>query len=197
MDIQEKYNLLKNNILNLLEDQILSCNLINNELTIEILATDVLDVMLKLKSNLKTMFEQCVDLCGVDYLLYTPKMNYRFAVVYHLLSLTHNLRLRVRAFILDDKLPIISSVCNIWNGVNWFEREAFDLFGIMFEGHPDLRRILTDYDFEGYPFRKDFPLSGYVEATYDEKQQRVVYEPVTVEPREITPRIIYKERSNG
>jgi len=140
-----------------------------------------------------------MDLCGVDYVSYgtTDRVaagrSPRFAVVSHLLSLTHNWRLRVRVFAPDDDFPVVASVTPVWNGANWFEREAFDLFGILFEGHDDLRRILTDYGFVGHPFRKDFPLSGYVEMSYDAEQRRVVYQPVTIEPREVTPRIIREE----
>ncbi|MDD5180588.1 MAG: NADH-quinone oxidoreductase subunit C, partial [Gallionellaceae bacterium] len=120
-----------------------------------------------------------------------------FAVVYHLLSITHNMRVRVRVFAEDDSLPILDSVADIWSSANWYEREAFDLFGIIFTGHPDLRRLLTDYGFVGNPFRKDFPLSGHVEMRYDPEQKRVIYQPVTVEPREVTPRIIREEHYGG
>ena len=137
-------------------------------------------------------FEELIDLCGVDYSAYgdgawTGK---RFAAVSHLLSITHNWRVRVRCFADDDDFPSVPSVISIWNSVNWFEREAFDLYGIVFPGHPDLRRILTDYGFVGHPFRKDFPVTGYVEMRYDAEEKRVVYEPVSIELREITPRII-------
>jgi len=140
-------------------------------------------------------FEQLIDLCGVDYLHYGDGAwdGKRFAVVYHLLSITHNRRLRVRVFCDDDEFPVVDSVIGAWPSANWFEREAFDLFGIMFSGHPDLRRILTDYGFVGHPFRKDFPLSGNVEMRYDPDQQRVIYQPVTIEPREIVPRIVRVE----
>jgi NADH-quinone oxidoreductase subunit C len=137
-------------------------------------------------------FEQMIDLCGVDYGAYAdkPREGPRFAVVLHLLSVRHNVRLRVRAFCADDDFPVMPSLVEVWPAVNWFEREAFDLFGIMFEGHPDLRRILTDYGFVGHPFRKDFPLSGHVEMRYDPDERRVIYQPVTIEPREVTPRIV-------
>ena len=140
-------------------------------------------------------FEELIDLCGVDYLHYGDGAwdGKRFAVVYHLLSITHNRRLRVRVFCDDDEFPVVDSVIGAWPSANWFEREAFDLFGIMFSGHPDLRRILTDYGFVGHPFRKDFPLSGNVEMRYDPDQQRVIYQPVTIEPREIVPRIVRVE----
>ncbi len=140
-------------------------------------------------------FEQLIDLCGMDYLHYGDGAweGKRFAVVYHLLSLTHNRRVRVRVFCNDDEFPVVDSAIGVWPGANWFEREAFDLFGIVFSGHPDLRRILTDYGFVGHPFRKDFPLSGTVEMRYDPDQQRVIYQPVTIEPREIVPRIVREE----
>ena len=140
-------------------------------------------------------FEILADLCGVDYSTHGGEHGNgpRFAVVYHLLSLANNCRLRVRCFAPDDAFPIVPSVVEIWPCANWFEREAFDLFGIMFPGHPDLRRILTDYGFVGHPFRKDFPISGHVEMRYDPEQGRVVYQPVTIEPREVTPRIIRED----
>jgi len=140
-------------------------------------------------------FEQMIDLCGVDYSAYGDGAweGRRFAIVYHLLSVTHNTRLRVRIFAEEDDFPVLESVADIWPCANWYEREAFDLYGIVFTGHPDLRRILTDYGFVGNPFRKDFPLSGHVEMRYDPEQQRVVYQPVSIEPREVTPRIIREE----
>jgi NADH-quinone oxidoreductase subunit C len=140
-------------------------------------------------------FEQLLDLCGVDYESYGDGAwgGARFAVVSHLLSITHNWRIRVRTFAPDDDLPVVPSVSELWNSANWYEREAFDLFGILFEGHDDLRRILTDYGFIGHPFRKDFPVSGYVEMRYDPEQKRVIYQPVTIEPRENVPRVIREE----
>jgi NADH-quinone oxidoreductase subunit C len=140
-------------------------------------------------------FEQLTDLCGVDYSAYGEGGwdGARFAVVYHLLSLAHNRRLRMRVFCPDDAFPVVDSVIGLWPSADWFEREAFDLYGIIFTGHPDLRRILTDYGFVGHPFRKDFPLSGTVEMRYDPDQQRVIYQPVTIEPREIVPRVIRVE----
>jgi len=137
-------------------------------------------------------FAQLTDLCGMDYSAYgdRPREGRRFAAVVHLLSLENNVRLRLRAFCPDDHFPVVPSVADLWPAAGWFEREAFDLFGIVFEGHPDLRRILTDYGFVGHPFRKDFPLSGYVEMRYDPEQKRVVYQPVTIEPREVTPRVV-------
>jgi NADH-quinone oxidoreductase subunit C len=140
-------------------------------------------------------FEQLTDLCGVDYRDYGEGgwSGPRFAVVYHLLSIAHNRRVRMRVFAADDELPVVDSVIGVWPSANWYEREAFDLYGIVFTGHPDLRRILTDYGFVGHPFRKDFPLSGNVEMRYDPDQQRVIYQPVTIEPREIVPRVIRVE----
>jgi NADH-quinone oxidoreductase subunit C len=162
------------------------------ELTLEVKAPQYLETCATLRDDPSVKFEQCVDLCGVDYGAYAdkPREGPRFAAVVHLLSVQHNWRLRVRAFCPDDEFPVLSSLVEVWPGVNWFEREAFDLFGIMFEGHPDLRRILTDYGFIGHPFRKDFPLSGHVEMRYDPEQRRVIYQPVTIDPREVTPRIV-------
>ena len=160
------------------------------ELTIEVKAADYRPVCERLKSE--QGFEQLIDLCGVDYGAYAdkPREGARFAVVIHLLSVKNNIRLRVRAFCPDNELPVVASLVDVWPAANWFEREAFDLYGIVFEGHPDLRRILTDYGFVGHPFRKDFPLSGHVEMRYDPEQKRVVYQPVTIDPREVTPRIV-------
>jgi NADH-quinone oxidoreductase subunit C len=159
------------------------------ELTVEVAASQYKSVFERLKNN---GFEQLIDLCGVDYAAYgdKPREGNRFAVVVHLLSITNNWRLRVRALCADDSFPVIPSLVETWPGANWFEREAFDLFGIVFEGHPDLRRILTDYGFVGHPFRKDFPLSGHVEMRYDPEQKRVIYQPVTIDPREVVPRIV-------
>ena len=163
-----------------------------DELTIEVRAQDLQDVMLALRDNPGLRFEQLIDLCGMDYSDYKEGewQGLRFAVVYHLLSITKNRRIRVRVFATDDDFPILASMIPVWSAANWFEREAFDLFGIVFEGHPDLRRLLTDYGFVGHPFRKDFPVSGNVEMRYDPEQQRVIYQPVSIEPREITPRIV-------
>ncbi|EEO28191.1 NADH-quinone oxidoreductase subunit C [Oxalobacter paraformigenes] len=159
------------------------------------------DVMGQLRDDSRFRFEELIDLCGVDYAGYGNEekglKGKRFAVVVHLLSLAFNCRLRVRVFADDDAMPEVPSIMAIWPAANWFEREAFDLYGILFKGHPDLRRILTDYGFVGYPFRKDFPVQGYVEMRYDEKQKRVVYQPVTIEPREITPRVIRDGREGG
>jgi len=154
----------------------------------------LLGALRSLRDRPELRFEILVDLCGVDYSTYGAAYEgKRFAVVYHLLSLANNHRVRVRCFAPDDAFPVVPSAVEVWPNANWFEREAFDLFGIMFPGHPDLRRILTDYGFIGHPFRKDFPVSGYVEMRYDPEQGRVVYQPVTIEPREITPRIIRED----
>ncbi|HVL09295.1 MAG TPA: NADH-quinone oxidoreductase subunit C [Burkholderiaceae bacterium] len=169
------------------------------ELTLVVKAADYLAVATKLRDDPSLRFEQLIDLCGVDYRDYGDGAwtGLRFAAVLHLLSVGNNWRLRVRVFAPDDDFPVLPSVINVWNSVNWFEREAFDLYGLVFEGHPDLRRILTDYGFIGHPFRKDFPLSGYVEMRYDPEQKRVIYQPVTIEPREITPRVIREEQYGG
>lgn len=165
------------------------------ELTVEIRAADLKDVMTTLRDHNGLRFEQLIDLCGMDYSTYGDGAweGKRYATVYHLLSLNKNRRLRVRVFVEHDDFPMLASVIDVWPAANWFEREAFDLYGIVFEGHPDLRRILTDYGFVGHPFRKDFPLSGNVEMRYDPEQQRVIYQPVSIEPREITPRIVREE----
>jgi len=162
------------------------------ELTVEVQAGEYMATCARLRDE---GFEQMIDLCGLDYAAYgdRPRQGSRFAVVVHLLSVKNNVRLRVRAFCADDEFPVIASLVDVWPVANWFEREAFDLFGIMFPGHPDLRRILTDYGFVGHPFRKDFPVYGHVEMRYDPEQRRVVYQPVTIEPREITPRIIRED----
>ena len=165
------------------------------EVTVVVKQENLLAAAALLRDAPELRFEQLIDLCGVDYLHYGDGAwdGKRFAVVYHLLSITHNRRVRVRVFCDDDEFPVVDSAIGAWPSANWFEREAFDLFGIMFSGHPDLRRILTDYGFVGHPFRKDFPLSGNVEMRYDPDQQRVIYQPVTIEPREIVPRIVRVE----
>lgn len=166
-----------------------------NELTLTVKAENYLAIALQLKQDPQLGFEQLIDLCGVDYQSYKDGTwdGLRFAAVSHLLSIQHNWRLRLIAFAPNDDFPVLASVNGVWNSVNWFEREAFDLFGIIFEGHDDLRRILTDYGFIGHPFRKDFPVTGHVEMRYDPEQKRVVYQPVTVETREVTPRVIREE----
>ncbi len=179
------------------------CNIAVGELTIEIPSSQVIEVCTALRDDADMHFEQLIDLCGVDYLEYGDGAwtGQRFAVVYHLLSIKHNVRLRVRTFVDNDE-PKVSSVANIWSAANWYEREAFDLFGILFEGHPDLRRLLTDYGFIGHPFRKDFPLIGQVEMRYDPERKRVIYEPVSLELRINVPRVIrddnrYEEMAKG
>ena len=169
------------------------------ELTLVIQRADMLSVMRQLRDDFNLNFEQLIDVCGVDYQSYGDGawQGKRFASVYHLLSVNKNHRLRVRVFAEDDDFPVVDSVIDIWPAANWFEREAFDLFGILYEGHPDLRRILTDYGFVGHPFRKDFPLSGYVEMRYDPDQKRVVYQPVSIEEREIIPRSIREDSFHG
>ena len=202
-------NVLQENLTRLLDGKVVSLTNSLNELTLVVRAADLLGVMTRLRDDADLHFEQLIDLCGMDYSTYgsdiceggaylksdfaTELYPSRFAAVYHLLSVKHNMRLRVRAFADDNELPVLDSVAEIWSSANWYEREAFDLYGIIFTGHPDLRRILTDYGFVGNPFRKDFPLSGQVEMRYDPEQRRVIYQPVTVEPREITPRIIREE----
>lgn len=175
-----------------LGDRVKSLKVALGEVTIEVDVADYLAVMQSLRDEPELAFEELIDLCGVDYSAYgnVPCAGRRFAAVSHLLSISRNWRLRVRCFAPEDDFPSVPSVTSVWNSVNWFEREAFDLFGIVFPGHSDLRRILTDYGFVGHPFRKDFPVSGYVEMRYDPEQQRVIYQPVTIEPREITPRIV-------
>ncbi|MGE5525893.1 MAG: NADH-quinone oxidoreductase subunit C [Rhodospirillaceae bacterium] len=199
-----------------LGDKIVSATA-GNEITIVVRPDDLLSVATKLRDAPELRFEQLMDLCGIDYLAYgiggtseermarmreldvrvagpeSVEHPSRFAVVYHLLSVTHNWRVRMRVYTADDSMPMVDSVVGVWPSANWFEREAFDLYGIVFTGHPDLRRILTDYGFIGNPFRKDFPISGNVEMRYDPDQRRVIYQPVTIEPREVTPRIVREE----
>ena len=169
------------------------------EVTVTVAAEQYHGAMTTLRDAAACKFEQLIDLCGVDYAAYGDGAweGPRFAVVNHLLSVSLNQRVRVRVFCADDEFPVVRSVTDIWSAANWFEREAFDLYGIMFEGHSDLRRILTDYGFIGHPFRKDFPISGHVEMRYDAERQRVIYEPVSIEPREVTPRIIREDNYGG
>jgi NADH-quinone oxidoreductase subunit C len=194
-----KLETLKSNLEAALAGRLQSVTLALGELTVVVKADDYLDVCQRLRDEPSLRFEQLIDLCGMDYLTYGDGAyeGPRFAAVLHLLSIEHNWRLRVRVFAPDDDMPLVASVVDVWNSVNWFEREAFDLYGIIFDGHPDLRRILTDYGFIGHPFRKDFPVSGYVEMRYDPEQKRVVYQPVTIEPREITPRVIRENLYGG
>lgn len=184
-----------------LGSQLADMNQALEELTIVVSSRDLLDVAEILKNHSELEFDTLIDLCGVDYSEYSTdthagrkRGDRRFAVVYHLLSVKCNHRLRMRVFIEDNEFPMVDSVINTWPSANWFEREAFDLFGIIFNNHPDLRRLLTDYGFIGNPFRKDFPLSGHVEMRYDPDQKRVIYQPVTIEPREITPYVIREEQ---
>ena len=182
-----------------LGDKVLTSKIAQDQVTIEVAPSDWLEVCSTLRDTPNLAFDLMMDLCGVDYSAYKDGAweGRRFAVVVQLLSVQRNHRLRVRTFCADDDLPIVSSLMEIWPGVNWFEREAFDMFGIVFEGHPDLRRILTDYGFIGHPFRKDFPISGHVEMRYDTEQRRVIYQPVTIEPRNNVPRTLREETYAG
>ena len=186
---------LESNLKSVLGDQVSFLGNALGELTLEVSVQNYLSTAQLLRDDASLRFDTCIDLCGVDYSTYRDG-NYeglRYAIVLHLLSVEKNWRLRLRVFAPDDDFPIVPSVSAIWPSVNWYEREAFDFYGIIFEGHEDLRRILTDYGFIGHPFRKDFPLSGHVEMRYDPEQKRVIYQPVTIEPREITPRVIREE----
>ena len=195
VDVQE----LANTVAAVLGDKVKRSVVDRGELTVEVDAASYLEAARLLRDTDGCKFEIMIDLCGVDYSDYRQQAweGPRFCVVLHLLSIAFNQRLRLKVFAPDDDFPLVSSVNDIWNAANWFEREAFDLFGIVFDGHPDLRRILTDYGFIGHPFRKDFPISGYVEMRYDPEQKRVVYEPVSIEPREITPRIVREDNYGG
>ncbi len=179
----------------ILADRLVALHTHVGEVTIEVAAEHMLPVCVTLRDHADLKFEQLIDLCGVDYSHYGEGAweGRRFAVVYHLLSVSLNQRLRLRVFAPDDDFPVVASVNEVWPAANWFEREAFDLFGLMFENHPDLRRILTDYGFVGHPFRKDFPMIGNVEMRYDPDQQRVIYQPVSIEERNNVPRIIRNE----
>jgi NADH-quinone oxidoreductase subunit C len=181
---------------NALGDHIQSLSTALDEITVVVKADNYLSAMRVLRDHADLRFEELIDLCGVDYSLYGDGAwdGPQFAVVVHLLSMTHNWRLRVRVFAPDDDLPMVPSAADIWSSANWYEREAFDLFGILFEGHNDLRRILTDYGFIGHPFRKDFPVTGYVEMRYDAEQKRVIYQPVTIDPRENVARVIREDK---
>jgi NADH-quinone oxidoreductase subunit C len=165
------------------------------ELTLTVPAAQYAQVAKTLREDASLGFEQLIDLCGLDFSTYgeRPLQGHRFAVAVHLLSISNNWRLRLRSFCLDDEFPGLATLTSVWPSAGWYEREAFDLYGIVFEGHPDLRRILTDYGFVGHPFRKDFPISGHVEMRYDPEQKRVIYQPVTIEPREVTPRVIRED----
>lgn len=203
-------NMLGESLKTVFADKVVSLENRLGELTLVIDSANMLAVFKQLRDDEKFRFDQLIDVCGIDYSAYGSELSeggvylkaddasvnpfkQRFAAVYHLLSVSRNERLRVKVFASDDAMPVLNSVIDIWTSANWFEREAFDLYGIVFLGHPDLRRLLTDYGFVGNPFRKDFPLSGNVEMHYDAEQKRVVYSPVTVEPRELTPRTIREE----
>lgn len=183
----------------ILGDKASQISLAFDEVTVECLPENYLNIMNILRDHQDLHFESLLDLCGVDYSTYKNEVwqGKRFAVVSQLLSIKHNWRIRVRVWAQDDNLPVVPTVVNVYNSADWYEREAFDMYGIIFSEHPDLRRILTDYGFVGHPFRKDFPISGYVEMRYDETEKRVIYQPVTIEPREITPRIVREENYGG
>jgi NADH-quinone oxidoreductase subunit C len=197
--MSERLNHLATTIQNVLGARVQSVEVALNEVTLVVAAQDYFTAALMLRDDPALAFEQLIDLCGVDYQEYGDGSwtGLRFAVVSHLLSLQHNQRLRLRVFAPDDSYPVVASLVPVWSSANWFEREAFDLFGILFDGHEDLRRILTDYGFIGHPFRKDFPISGTVEMRYDPELKRVVYQPVTIEPREVIPRIVREESYGG
>jgi NADH-quinone oxidoreductase subunit C len=190
---------LKDTIAAALGDLAKSVDLRLGEVTVVVTPQNYLAAAQTLKDAPGCQFEQLIDLCGLDYSEYRAGEwdGQRYAVTSHLLSVTLNQRVRLRVFAADDEFPVVDSLNGLWNSANWFEREAFDLYGIVFEGHADLRRILTDYGFIGHPFRKDFPVSGHVEMRYDPERQRVIYQPVTIEPREITPRIIREDNYGG
>jgi NADH-quinone oxidoreductase subunit C len=197
--MSDRLNQLQSHVERALGGRVQSITLALNELTVVLRADTYLESALILRDDPALGFEQLIDLCGIDYQDYLDGSysGPRFAVVTHLLSVKHNLRLRLRVFAPDDSYPLVSSLTSVWSSANWFEREAFDLFGILFDGHADLRRILTDYGFIGHPFRKDFPISGNVEMRYDPELQRVVYQPVTIETREVTPRVVREEQYGG
>jgi NADH-quinone oxidoreductase subunit C len=190
---------IKLNLVAALGDKAAVVSVALGEVTVTVLAANYVSVMQILRDAHDCKFEQLLDLCGMDYSAYREvgPEGPRFGVVSHLLSVTLNQRVRVMVMCPDDDFPVVDSVNDLWNSANWYEREAFDLFGIVFEGHSDLRRILTDYGFIGHPFRKDFPLSGHVEMRYDAERARVIYEPVSIEPREITPRIVREDHYGG
>jgi NADH-quinone oxidoreductase subunit C len=193
-----KRDQLKANLEAILGDRVARLVVEKEQIIIEVKAADLVQTMTTLRDSDALAFSQLIDLCGMDYAEFAGTWDgARFAVVYQLLSIKNNVRLRVKAFCPDDDFPLVESVIPVWASANWFEREAFDLYGIVFSGHPDLRRILTDYGFVGHPFRKDFPVSGNVEMRYDPEQKRVIYQPVTIEPREIVPRVIREENYAG
>jgi NADH-quinone oxidoreductase subunit C len=193
-----KLDTLSQNLEKHLGEKLVSLKNALGEITIEVRAADYLAIAQQLRDEPELHFEELIDLCGVDYSTYGNEQwtGKRYAAVSHLLSISNNWRLRLRVFAESDEFPVVDSVTSIWTSANWYEREAFDLYGIAFAGHDDLRRILTDYGFIGHPFRKDFPISGHVEMRYDPDQARVVYQPVTIQPRENTPRVI-RENTYG
>jgi NADH-quinone oxidoreductase subunit C len=197
--MSDRLNQLAANLEKVLGNRATSIEIALGEVTVVLKADTYFEAAMLLRDDPLLAFEQLIDLCGVDYQDYRDGAwaGQRFGVVSHLLSLEHNWRLRVRVFAPDDHYPVVASLTPVWNCANWFEREAFDLYGILFEGHEDLRRILTDYGFIGHPFRKDFPISGNVEMRYDPELRRVVYQPVTIEAREITPRVVREEQYGG
>ena len=190
---------LQQNLTQVLGEQVTDISVALDEVTVKVPAAHYVQVMQTLRDHAQCQFEQLIDLCGMDYSTYgdVGTDGPRFGVVVHLLSISLNQRVRVMVSCPEDDLPMVQSVNHLWNSANWYEREAFDLYGIVFEGHQDLRRILTDYGFIGHPFRKDFPVSGHVEMRYDAERARVIYEPVSIEPREITPRIIREDQYGG
>jgi NADH-quinone oxidoreductase subunit C len=197
--MSQKLDTLQSAIESALGEMVTSLVRARGELTVTVPADRYLEAARVLRDHPALRFEQLVDLCGVDYSDYRnqPWDGPRFCVVSHLLSVSLNQRVRLKVFAPDDDLPAVASLTEVWSGVNWFEREAFDLFGIIFEGHVDLRRILTDYGFIGHPMRKDFPTTGHVEMRYDPEKKRVIYQPVTIEPREITPRVVREDHYGG
>ena len=182
-----------------LADKLMNFKRERGEITLTVTAANYLAVADALRNDPTLKFEQLIDLCSLDYSSYRDQawQGPRYGVVSHLLSITHNWRVRLKVFAPDDAVPVVDSLTALWSSADWFEREAFDMMGIIFDGHNDLRRILTDYGFIGHPMRKDFPVSGHVEMRYDPVQKRVVYEPVTIEPREVTPRIIREDNYGG
>lgn len=194
-----KLETLVSNLREVLGDKAAEITVVADEVTLVVAPEHYHSVAVLLRDHPSLSFEQLMDLCGVDYSTHATLAGKcpRYASVSHLLSVKHNWRVRLRVFAADNKFPVVASLCDVWPAANWFERESFDLYGIMYEGHTDLRRILTDYGFVGHPFRKDFPVSGFVEMRYDPEQGRVVYQPVTIEPREVTPRIVREENYGG
>ena len=193
-----KLEQLKTSLSVILGERVLTLSEDKGQIIVEVEAAKLTETMTMLRDDRAFAFSQLIDICGVDYAEYANSWEgKRFAAVYQLLSITHNWRLRVRTFCADDDFPMVDSMIGLWSSANWYEREAFDLYGIIFNGHTDLRRILTDYGFVGHPFRKDFPISGNVEMRYDPEKKRVVYQPVTIEPREIVPRVIREENYAG